>query len=113
MASGPRDIYAALDGAFDAQDVTMKDGSFVQYTSIAHLPPILQIQVQRVQYDVENKKTYKSEAHLQLRETIHLDRYVDAKEPMLLRRRQETWKWKERLKQLEEKKRELLETEVR
>ncbi|KAI9816932.1 MAG: ubiquitin-specific protease ubp2 [Phylliscum demangeonii] len=113
VASVPRDIYAALDGAFDVQEVTMKDGRVRQYTSIAELPPILQIQVQRVQYDVENKKTYKSEAHLELREQIFLDRYMvsGADEPML-RKRVQTWRWKEELCALDERKQGLLQTET-
>ena len=112
VATGPRDIYAALDGAFDVQEVTIEEGNFPQYTSIARLPPVLQIQVQRVQYDVKNKKTYKSDAHLRLRETIFLDRYMDVEDEVLLQRRQETWRWKEELDRLEARRRELLQTEV-
>lgn len=112
VAAGPRDIYDALDGAFDAQEVTLKDGRFMQYTSIAELPPILQIQVQRVQFDAKNKKTYKSDAHLQLRDRIFLDRYVVSKDPVILQKRQETWQWKEELIRLEERKSALQQTEV-
>lgn len=113
VAAGPRDIYDALDGAFDAQEVTMKDGRFMQYTSISRLPRILQIQIQRVQFDVKNKKTYKSDAHLRLREKIYLDRYmVSRRDPVILEKRKETWRWKDELRKLEEKKMRLLQTEV-
>lgn len=100
------------------QEVVIKNGKFPQYTSIAHPPPILQIQVQRVQYDVQNKKTYKSEAHLRLRKTIYLDRYMDRDEDdeeddrALLERRRESWRWKEELRRLETKRQALLKTEV-
>ena len=90
----------------------MQDGRFPQYSSIAHLPPILQIQVQRVQYDVKNKQTYKSDAHLRLREEIYLDRYVDSEEPTLLQKRKQSWRWKEEFGRLAAKKAELLQTEV-
>lgn len=84
----------------------------MQYTSIAHLPPVLQIQVQRVQFDVKTKKTYKSDAHLRLRERIYLDRYMVSKDPVILQKRQEAWRWKDQLRELEEKKLRLLQTEV-
>ncbi|KAI9797872.1 MAG: ubiquitin-specific protease ubp2 [Piccolia ochrophora] len=112
VASGPRDIYAALDGAFDMQEVILKDGTFPQYASISHLPPILQIQVQRVQYDVEKKRSYKSDAHLTLRDTIYLDRYMESQDLTLLRRRQELWTWKDKLRRLEARRDVLARTAV-
>ncbi|KAI9840285.1 MAG: ubiquitin-specific protease ubp2 [Thelocarpon superellum] len=112
VASGPRDIYAALDGAFDVQEVSLADGTFPQYTSIARLPPILQIHVQRVQYDKESKKMYKSDSHLKLRETIYLDRYLESSDPVVLEKRRATWRWKEELRRLEARREELSKTEV-
>ncbi|KAI9813536.1 MAG: ubiquitin-specific protease ubp2 [Thelocarpon impressellum] len=112
VADGPRDIYTALDGAFDVQEVSLEDGSFPQYTSIAQLPPILQIHVQRVQYDKESKKMYKSDSHLKLRETIYLDRYMDSRDPSLLEKRRQSWKWKEDLRRLETRREALGGTDV-
>lgn len=112
VASGPRDIYDALDGAFDVQEVTVEGGKVRQYSSVAQLPPILQIQIQRVQYDVKNKKTYKSDAHLRIRETIYLDRYMDSTDPTVLQKRQEMWRWKAELEQLESRRAALTNTEV-
>ncbi|KAI9778369.1 MAG: ubiquitin-specific protease ubp2 [Peltula sp. TS41687] len=112
VASGPRDIYDALDGAFDAQEVTSKDGPSVQYVSIVRAPPIFQIHVQRVQFDTKNKTAYKSNAHLHLRKEIYLDRYLTCKHAAMIPKRRETWRWKEELKQLEEKKMQLLQTEA-
>ena len=94
------------------QQVSLEDGSFPQYTSIAQLPPILQIHVQRVQYDKESKKMYKSDSHLKLRETIYLDRYMDSRDPSLLQRRRETWRWKDELKRLEARRKVLTRTDV-
>lgn len=94
------------------QEVVLKDGKARQYTSIANLPPILQIQVQRVQYDVKNKKVYKSDAHLGIKETIFLDRYMDSKDPALLQKRQETWRWKAELEELEATRAALNQIEV-
>ncbi|KAI9807762.1 MAG: hypothetical protein M1825_005067 [Sarcosagium campestre] len=112
VAGGPRDIYSALDEAFDVQEVTLEEAKCPQYASISQLPPILQIQVQRVQYDVEKKNSYKSEAHLALRETIYLDRYVESDDPELIRKRQESWIWKEKLKLLGARRELLSKSEV-
>jgi ubiquitin carboxyl-terminal hydrolase 25/28 len=46
VATGPRDIYAAIDGAFDIQKVNVESSVAEQYATISKLPPILQIQVQ-------------------------------------------------------------------
>ncbi|KAI9791044.1 MAG: ubiquitin-specific protease ubp2 [Candelina submexicana] len=104
VASGPRDIYAALDGAFDVQNVDVDGTSSPQYGAISLLPPVLQIQVQRVQFDQAKKASYKSEAHLKLEETIYLDRYMDSGNAALMQRREEAWRWKERVRELETRK---------
>ena len=112
VASGPRDIYSALDGAYDVQEVSLADGTFPQYTSIAVLPPVLQIHVQRVQYDKESRKMYKSDSHLKLRETIYMDRYLDSGVPDLLEKRRDSWRWKEELRRLEARRDALSQTKV-
>jgi ubiquitin carboxyl-terminal hydrolase 25/28 len=112
VADGPKDIYEALDGAFDAQEVSLEDGTHPQYTSISQLPPILQIHVQRVQYDKASKKMYKSDSQLKLRETIYLDRYMESEDPELLEKRRQAWKWKDALEALHERRAQLVKTEV-
>ncbi|KAI9680790.1 MAG: ubiquitin-specific protease ubp2 [Caeruleum heppii] len=101
VSSGSRDIYSALDEAFDVQEVILDDGVFQQYSSITHLPPVLQVFVQRVQFDKEKSRTYKSESHLGLRETIYMDRYMDSEDTPLLTKRRETWRWKHQLSLLQ------------
>ena len=112
VATGPRDIYAALDGAFDVQEVEVGGSLEPQYTTISQLPPVLQIMVQRAQFDPETKTTVKSNNHLGLRETIYMDRYIDSSDPELQHRRQESWNWKRDLATLQARKMELTQTEV-
>ncbi|KAJ6171755.1 Peptidase C19 ubiquitin carboxyl-terminal hydrolase 2 [Penicillium chermesinum] len=107
VAGGPRDIYAALDGAFDAQDISVENGTAEQYGAIAKLPPILQIQVQRVQFDHATKRSYKSTNHLQLLETIYLDRYMDTNKSDMIERRKLSWERKKQLSVLEARRAEL------
>ncbi|KAI9367495.1 hypothetical protein BJX61DRAFT_551394 [Aspergillus egyptiacus] len=108
VATGPRDIYAAIDGAFDIQKVNVEDSIAEQYATISKLPPILQIQVQRVQFDPIKKRSFKSTHHLDLKETIYLDRYMDTRQPDILNRRKQCWEWKDTLRGLEARRAELL-----
>ena len=112
VATGSRDIYAALDGAYDVQDVEVGGNLEPQYTSISQLPPILQVHVQRVQFDMEKKSVFKSNHHLELKETIYLDRYMDSSDADLMQRRRECWEWKKKLAILESRRAELATSDV-
>ena len=112
VATGSRDIYAALDGAYDVQDVEVGGDLEPQYTSISQLPPILQVHVQRVQFDMEKKSVFKSNHHLELKETIYLDRYMDSSDADLMQRRRECWELKKQLANLEIRRAELATSDV-
>lgn len=112
VATGSRDIYAALDGAYDVQDVEVGGDLEPQYTSISQLPPILQVHVQRVQFDMEKKSVFKSNHHLELKETIYLDRYMDSSDADLMQRRRECWEMKKQLANLEFRRAELATSDV-
>ena len=113
VASGPRDIYDALDGAFDVQDVEVGEGTEPQYATISQLPPVLSILIQRAQFDPVKKTTFKSDNHLELKEIIYLDRYMDSNDDDLNERRQESWAWKRRLAILEKRRAQLITSDVR
>ncbi|GES61066.1 ubiquitin carboxyl-terminal hydrolase [Aspergillus terreus] len=108
VATESRDIYAAIDGAFDVQKVNVGDSVAEQYGAISRIPPILQIQVQRVQFDPVKKRSFKSTNHLELKETIYMDRYMDTQKPEVVNRRRQCWEWKKALRQLEARRNELL-----
>jgi ubiquitin carboxyl-terminal hydrolase 25 len=112
VASGPRDIYAALDAAYDVQEVEVGGELEPQYTTISQLPPVLQIHVQRAQFDQEKKSSFKSNHHLELKETVYMDRYMDSASADILERRRECWDWKKRVALLEARKSELSKTDV-
>lgn len=112
VASGPRDIYAALDGAYDVQEVEVGGALEPQYTTISQLPPVLQVHVQRAQFDPEKKSSFKSDHHLELKETVYMDRYMDTVDQDLMQRRWECWKWKKDLIRLEARKLELTRNDV-
>lgn len=112
VATGSRDIYAALDGAYDVQDVEVGGDLEPQYTSISQLPPILQVHVQRVQFDMEKKSVFKSNHHLELKETIYMDRYMESSDADLMQRRRECWEWKKQLANFEIRRAELATSDV-
>ena len=112
VATGPRDIYAALDGAYDVQDVEVGGGVEPQYTSISVLPPILQVHVQRSLYDREKKAAFKSTNHLELKETIYMDRYMDSEDCDLLERRRQCWQWKKEVLSLGKRRDQLAKSDV-
>lgn len=113
VASGSRDIYAAIDAAFDAQKISVENAEAEQFGSITRIPPILQIQVQRVQFDAVKKSSFKSTHHLELLETIYMDRYMDTQKPEVVNKRRQNWEWKAVLKSLEARRIELLRKHVR
>ncbi|KAJ5606404.1 hypothetical protein N7510_009185 [Penicillium lagena] len=112
VASGSRDIYAAIDGAFDVQKINVENAEAEQFGSISRLPPVLQIQVQRVQFDAVKKSSFKSTNHLELLETIYLDRYMDTQKPEIVNRRRQCWEWKRAVKSLEARRAELLRKDL-
>ncbi|KAK9333250.1 hypothetical protein V1520DRAFT_271178 [Lipomyces starkeyi] len=113
VAAGPRDIYDALGACFDVETVKLDGHPARRYVTLTQLPPILQIQVQRVQYDREQGRVFKSNAPLKFDSTIYLDRYMDClpsdqlKGADLKKRREEVWAWKEELQLLEKRKENL------
>lgn len=113
MANGSRDIYSAIDGAFDVQKISVENAEAEQFGSITRLPPILQIQVQRVQFDAVKKTSFKSTHHLDLLKTIYMDRYMDTKKPEIVNKRRQCWEWKSSLRTLEARRVELLRKLVR
>lgn len=92
-----RDIYDGLDGFFDAEVLpasstkqgslsgdkpSESSGSVRRTVTLLEPPPILQIQLQRVQFDRTRGVAYKSQAHLQAAEDLYMDRYLDAEVPV-------------------------------
>ncbi|WFD30593.1 ubiquitinyl hydrolase 1 [Malassezia sp. CBS 17886] len=71
------DMYDALDTFFDDEAVLAGDGSTVRRSvSLARAPPLLQVHIQRVQYDRAGARAVKNQARLALQDTLYLDRYA-------------------------------------
>jgi ubiquitin carboxyl-terminal hydrolase 25 len=104
LFSLPHDIYSALDGYFDVEEIANKK----RFLSISRLPPIFQIQIDRAGLDQK-----KNNHHVELKETIYLDRYLEEDtNPALMERRREAWTWKRELADLEARRLELTADQV-
>ncbi|KIL00786.1 hypothetical protein PAXRUDRAFT_129015 [Paxillus rubicundulus Ve08.2h10] len=74
------DIYDGLSGYFD--DTVEYEGAKARMeVSLVELPPLLQIQLQRVQFNRETLQPYKSQAYVKFGETIFMDRFLDSVDP--------------------------------
>lgn len=73
-----RSIYDALDTFFDDDEVVGEHGRPVRRTiTLRDAPPLLQLQVQRVQYDRRQHRAVKNQAALALEPVVYLDQYMD------------------------------------
>lgn len=70
------DIYDGLSRYFN-DTVEFEGKKAHMEVSLVDLPPILQIQLQRVQFDRERLQAFKSQAYIQFRETISMDRFLE------------------------------------
>jgi len=61
--------------------VDFEGGKARMEVSLVDLPPLLQIQLQRVQFNRETLQSYKSQAYVKFDETIYMDRFVEGADP--------------------------------
>jgi len=91
----PSDVYAAIDNEYDLQDA--QDGTKA-YTSVVRLPPVLSVALDRVSWNQEAKRQEKLNHHVEVPETLYMDRYLESQgDTELMQRRQQTWEMKREL----------------
>ena len=107
VAEKPADVYAALDTDYDLSD----QGNGTQaYVSMTRPPPVLSIHLDRVSWDRETMRPGKLNDHVNVPETIFLDRYMEsAPDSDLMQRRTQTWRFKSQLAELL-KRRKIMQT---
>ncbi|GAA5981496.1 hypothetical protein JCM10908_004128 [Rhodotorula pacifica] len=73
-----RDIYDALDTLFEPSQVELESHAARRHIRLIAPPPtVLQVQLQRVQYDRERQSVYKSNAHLAFEDELDVGRYLE------------------------------------
>ncbi|GAA5858390.1 hypothetical protein JCM8547_004674 [Rhodosporidiobolus lusitaniae] len=82
-----RDLYDALDAVFEPQQVELEGQLATRRSALVsggkkggRLPVVMQVQLQRVQYDRERGRVFKSNAYLEVPEVLDVGRYVDVQE---------------------------------
>lgn len=80
VASEGRTLYDGLDMVFDSSIVSIDGSVAKKRMTLIDLPPILQIQMQRVQYDKKEQKIFKSNAYMGFEEKLFMDRYLEVEE---------------------------------
>lgn len=103
MEDKPQDIYDVMGTYFDDELVELGKKECIRHLTVTKLPPILQIQIQRVQFNKVTKQVYKSKAPVYLLDTIYLDRYLDTTDPVVLQKRKEIAEWKIQIAKLKKK----------
>ncbi|KIO24008.1 hypothetical protein M407DRAFT_104243 [Tulasnella calospora MUT 4182] len=74
------DLYDGISGRFD-DNIDFEGKQAHMDTSIVDLPPILQVQLQRVQFNRETLEAYKSNAYVKFGESLFMDRFLAQADP--------------------------------
>ncbi|KAM0756546.1 cysteine proteinase [Meredithblackwellia eburnea MCA 4105] len=112
VAEEGRSIYDGLDTVFDDAQVEIEGKRARRRISLVDAPPILHVQLQRVQYDRVAQKVFKSNAHLSFGDTIAMDRYleVDPANEAAVERRDRTGRCRQELEQSRTRLQELVQS---
>ncbi|KAK9899710.1 cysteine proteinase [Cystobasidium minutum MCA 4210] len=78
VAKDGNDLYDGLDAAFTPSIVEVEGKTARRQDILTQLPPILQIQLQRVQFDRTTSRVYKSNAYMPFPQTLRMGRYLSA-----------------------------------
>lgn len=108
----PRHLYGAIDNTFASEGVTLGGEELIRTERITHLPPILQIQIQRVYYDTVQQRPYKDTSPLPFPETLYMDRYFDTNDSEIIEKRKQSDEWKSELLRLKQRREKLLKKNV-
>ncbi|KAK5114333.1 hypothetical protein LTR62_002585 [Meristemomyces frigidus] len=104
------DLYSALDEVLDPQPSDIKPGASVYASLLQPLPPILQINSPRIDWDAHTKAAKKFDATMRLVDELYLDRYCDQSGEDILSTRKQGWVWRRQLRALEKERKELMDT---
>ncbi|TRM61623.1 hypothetical protein BD626DRAFT_405576 [Schizophyllum amplum] len=74
------DIYDGLSGYF-YDTVEFEGKKSRMEVELVDMPPLLQVQLQRVQFNRETLQPFKNQAYVKFGETVYMDRYLDSSDP--------------------------------
>lgn len=106
----PKDIYDALDTFFTEDLLELENEEVKRSLTISELPNILQIQIQRVQFDRVRLIPVKSNDPIPFEEKLYMDRYLETDDETVIRKRKEIFHWRRRVELLTRKREEIMKT---
>ncbi|EJU02532.1 cysteine proteinase [Dacryopinax primogenitus] len=74
------DLYDGLGGYFE-DEVEYESRKSKMDVTLVELPQLLQVQLQRVQFNRETFQAYKSNAYVKFGESLYLDRFLESADP--------------------------------
>lgn len=77
LLPGDSDVYDALDTYFGQETIAAPDGTVERSVALDEAPPLLQVHIQRVQYDRTAGRAVKDKGALALPDVVYADRYMD------------------------------------
>ncbi|RKP37804.1 hypothetical protein BJ085DRAFT_32885 [Dimargaris cristalligena] len=92
-----QDLYGGLDTYFGQSQVAYAGTQATREVYADHLPQFLQIQIQRVQFDVQRGRVYKNNAYIAFEPVIYLDRYLAERQAALTDRKDRVAELKQRI----------------
>lgn len=103
-------LYDALDGVFETVNIDMGSETAQRSLCITELPIILQLQIQRVQFDRTTGQPFKSNAFVEFGKELSMDRYVEDTDGKMAPLLQRYWDLKREIINLQKRQQLLLTT---
>lgn len=100
LTTEPRDIYDTLHEYFDLASIELNGKDVRRFGTIMQAPPVLQLMLQRQVYDRTTKDNKLVKHHIDINETIYLDRFLHGIDGSLTEKRQKYWAAKDRHQRL-------------
>ncbi|KAI8366547.1 hypothetical protein BD560DRAFT_400644 [Blakeslea trispora] len=108
-----KNLYDIMDEYFFANQVDFQGGhEATREVTVKSFPPILQVLVQRVQFDRATANVYKSNAYVQFDKTIYLDRYIEDNFEELKEKRAQVAAWRTELETVSQEVKKLTHSNI-
>ncbi|EPY52736.1 ubiquitin carboxy terminal hydrolase Ubp2 [Schizosaccharomyces cryophilus OY26] len=103
-------LYDVLDGVFETVTLDLGNETTKRSLCIKELPMILQLQIQRVQFDRSTGQPFKSNAYVEFGRELHMDRYMEDENGQMAPLLDEYWNMKQRIGELQQRQKFLMTT---
>ncbi|WBW74538.1 ubiquitin C-terminal hydrolase Ubp2 [Schizosaccharomyces osmophilus] len=103
-------LYDVLDGVFETVTLDLGNETTKRSLCIKELPMILQLQIQRVQFDRSTGQPFKSNAYVEFGKELHMDHYVEDENGEMAPLLEKYWNMKQKIGELQHRRKFLMTT---